>query len=113
MEVCDFIVKKGRGKSSILDKQYGKLIERVVDNMDEESETRWEIYNLIIKELFAIDDGKYFQEIKYRFTDNEDPNIVILDIVSRYKPDEVSNLIWFLKKKVEEFIDEDFFKRFS
>lgn len=112
MEVYDFIVKKGSGKSSILDKQYGKLIEEMVDKKDEDLETRWEIYNLIIKELMAVDDGKYFMEIKYRFTDGEDPNAVILDIISRYTPYEVSNLIWFLKKRLEEFAEEDFFKRF-
>lgn len=111
MEIYNFILKKG-GKSTTLDKQYGKLIKRIIDKGDEEMEERWEIYNLIIKELIDADGGKYFEEIKYRLTDSEDPNAVILDIISRYDPDEVSNLIWVFKKKLEEFIEEDFFKRF-
>lgn len=112
MEIYNFIVKKGQGKSSTLDKEYGKLLEGVVDRKDEETEMRWEIYNLIIKELISVDDGKYFMEIKYRLTDNEDPNIVILDILSRYEMNDLSNLMWFLKLRLEEFREEDFFKRF-
>jgi hypothetical protein len=34
-----------------------------------------------------------------------------LDIINR-ENDEVGGLVWFLKKRVEEYIDDDFFKRF-
>jgi hypothetical protein len=112
MELFDFILKKGSGKSTLLDKEYRKLIKDVVTLSDEEDSTRWEVYNLIIRELFNVDDGKYFQEIKYRFTDGENPNLVMLDIISRYKNDELSGLVWVLKRRVEEYADEDFFKRF-
>jgi hypothetical protein len=112
MEFCDFILKDSQGKNTTLDKEYSKLIKNVINGMDEETEARWEIYNLIIKELIDIDNGKYFKEIKYRLTDGENANKVILSIISRYDPNELSNLIWILKKKLEEFEEDDFFKRF-
>jgi hypothetical protein len=112
MEHFEFIVNGNKGKSRILDKQYRKLINDVVLTNNEEVEARWETYNLIIKEFFSIDDGKYFQEIKYRLTDGEDPNMVLLDIISRYSVSELSYLIWMLKRRIEDYIEEDFFKRF-
>jgi hypothetical protein len=112
MELLDFILKNGSGKNTLLDRAYAKLINQVIVKMDDEAEERWETYNLIIKELFAIDNGEYFQEIKYRFTDGENPNKVILDIVSRYASDELTYLIYHLSKRVEEYADEDFCKRF-
>lgn len=108
----DFIVKTGSGKNSNLDKAYSKLINAILVEMDEEAEERWETYNLIIKEFFTIDNGKYFEEIKYRLTDGEDPNDVILDIASRYEQAELTFLVSFLLKRVEEYVEEDFFKRF-
>jgi hypothetical protein len=112
MEHFEFIVKDNKGKSQILDKQYRKLINNVILSSNEETEARWETYNLIIKEFFDIDEGKYFQEIKYRLTDGEDPNMVLLDIISRYSVSELSYLIWMLKRRIEDYIEEDFFKRF-
>jgi len=112
MDFHNFIVKKGSGKNTRLDKAYSELLNGVIQTNDNEIEDRWETYNLIIKELFTIDDGLYFQEIKYRLTDGEDPNIVILDIVSRYGSDELTSLVWFLSKRVEEYAEDDVFKRF-
>ena len=112
MGFIDFIVKSGSGKNTNLDKAYSKLINSLLVEMDEEKEERWETYNLIIKELFETDNGMYFEEIKYRLTDGENPNHVILDIASRYHPNELSFLLTFLLKRVEEYSDEDYFKRF-
>lgn len=112
MELIDFIVKTGYGKNTNLDKAYTKLINRVLSETGEEGEERWETYNLIIKEFFEIDDGVYFEELKYRFTDGENPNNVILDIASRYEQENLSFLLSFLLKKVESFTEEDFLKRF-
>ena len=108
----DFIIKTRNGKNTSLDKAYSKLINEVLICSDEETEGRWETYNLIIKELFTLDNGKYFEEIKYRFTDGENPNEVILDIISRYNHEELNFLLSFLIKRVEEFLDEDYYKRF-
>lgn len=112
MKFCDFVVKNGVGKNTFLDKKYSRLISDVLLSLNEEKVERWETYNLIIKELLKIDDGLYFEEIKYRLTDNEDPNEVILDIVSRYWQGELSFLCNFLVKRVEEYREEDFLKRF-
>lgn len=113
MEVYDFIVKNGSGKNTRLDKAYSELINEVIQTKNDEQEERWETYNLIIKELFKIDNGIYFQEIKYRLTDGENANSVFLAIISRYSIDVLSSLVWFLKKRVEEYAEEDRFKRFS
>jgi hypothetical protein len=112
MEFCNFIVKKGIGKNTKLDKEYRKYINDVIMMNDENLEERWEIYNLIIKNLFDIDNGVYFEEIKYRITDNENPNHVILDIISRYPVDRLNFIMTYLVKRVEEYSEEDFFKRF-
>lgn len=112
METNNFIVKKGSGKNTILDKAYSELINDVLQTSDDEKEGRWETYNLIIKELFKVDDGLYFQEIKYRFTDGENPNSVILNILSRYDTNDLSSLVWILSNRVQEYAEEDFFQRF-
>lgn len=112
MELLDFIVKKSAGKKTLLDKAYTHLINNILVTMDEDQEERWGVYNLIIKELLIIDDGKYFEEIKYRLTDNENPNGVFLDIISRYASDELTSLMYFLGKRINEYLEEDFLKRF-
>jgi hypothetical protein len=112
MEIFNFIVKAGTGKHTTLDNEYRKIINNVILTNDEDKEIRWETYNLIISELFNTDEGKYFQEIKYRITDGEDPNHVILDVISRYKESDLSYLVWTLKRRLEEYAEDDFYKRF-
>lgn len=110
MDRMNFIVKTGRGKNTILDNEYKNLIENVVNN--EEVESRWEVYNLVIQELFKIDNGVYFKEIKYRLTDGENPNKVMLEILSRYENGVLNGFTFFLKKRIEEYAEDDFFQRF-
>jgi hypothetical protein len=110
MEAKNFLFKSGHGKQTTLDKAYYKHIHCILDTLDEESEIRWETYNLII-ELITCENHDYFSEIKYRITDGENPNDVILDIIER-NIDNSDSLIWFLKRRVEEYREEDFFKRF-
>jgi hypothetical protein len=83
----------------------------VLQTLDEELEFRWETYNLIIMQLVKQGKINYFKEMKYRLTDGEDPNEIILDILDR-ELDDMDGLIWFLKRRVEEYIEEDFFKKF-
>ena len=111
MEANNFLLKAGQGKKTALDKAYHKHISCILETLDEEKEGRWETYNLIIQELINQGKGDYFREIKYRLTDGEDPNTVILDIIER-ELDEVNGLIWFLKKRVEEYLEDDFIRRF-
>jgi hypothetical protein len=44
-------------------------------------------------------------------TDGENPNQIILDIIHRHS-DTVDGMIWFLKRRVEEYLEEDFYKKF-
>lgn len=106
MKEFNLIIKPDNGKFSILDKLYRGLVVNYLVNFDDETITRWEIYNSIMSELINI--GKYdsFQEIKYRLTDGENPNLVMLDIVNNFC--EENHLIWILKPQIESFIIEDF-----
>ena len=111
MEANNFLIKAGQGKKTTLDKAYYKHINWVIETLDEEKEARWETYNIIIQELIDGGRGKDFEEIKYRITDGEDPNKVMLDIIER-DIDGVSSLIWFLKRRIEEYLEDDYIKGF-
>lgn len=109
MEANNFFIKAGQGKKTTLDKAYTQHINKVLETLDEEKEGRWETYNIIIEELINDGKGKYFEEIKYRLTDGEDPNKVMLDIIER-DIDGVSGIIWFLKRRIEEYLEDDYIR---
>jgi hypothetical protein len=111
MKANEFIYKVSQGKNSTLDKAYYKHINNLFDDISEEKQERWETYNIIIGQL--VEDGKLqsFSEIKYRLTDGEDPNAVILDILERFT-DEMNSTLWFLKRKLEEYKEDDYLSRF-
>ena len=44
-------------------------------------------------------------------TDGENPNEIILDIIHRHS-DTVDGMIWFLKRRIEEYLEDDFYKKF-
>ena len=111
MEANNFLYKASQGKPTLLDKAYYKHISRILDNLDDEEEIRWETYNLIIQELINQGNNEYFTEIKYRLTDGEDPNYVILDIINR-DSDDINGLVWFLKRRLEEYIEDDYIRGF-
>lgn len=111
MEANNFLLKASQGKRTTLDKAYCKHINTILETIDEEKECRWETYNLIIQELIEQGKRDYFEEIKYRLTDGEDPNKVILEVIAR-DSDSVSGLIWLLKRRLEEYLEDDFIKRF-
>jgi hypothetical protein len=111
MEANNFFIKAGQGKKTTLDKAYYKHINTILGTLDEEKEGRWETYNIIIQELINEGKGKDFEEIKYRLTDGEDPNQVMLDIIER-DIDGVSGLIWFLKRRIEEYLEDDYIRKF-
>jgi hypothetical protein len=105
------LLKPGHGKKSTLDKAYNKHLINILNSLDEDSQARWETYSFIIEKL--IEEGKeiYLKEIKYRLTDGENPNEVILDILER-ETENMDGLTWMLKRRIEEFLEDDFFKRF-
>ena len=106
-----FPFKASQGKTTNLDKAYLNHIKNVFDESNESQEERWEVYNFITQEL--VNDGKedYYTEIKYRITDGEDPNDIILDIIER-NIDNISDMVWFFKRKIEEYKEEDLISRF-
>jgi EAL domain-containing protein (putative c-di-GMP-specific phosphodiesterase class I) len=111
MKANNFPITASKGKRTTLDKAYSRHITNVLETLDKEKEERWETYNVIIQEL--IDEGKidYFKEIKYRLTDGEDPNKVMLEIIER-DGDEAGGLIWILKRRLEEYLEDDYLKSF-
>jgi hypothetical protein len=111
MEAKNLLLKSGGNCRTFLDKAYNKHILNLINTLDEEEESRWETYNLIVSELIKNTNKDFMKEIKYRLTDGENPNEVILDIIDR-ESENVGGLVWFLRKRIEEYIDEDFFKRF-
>lgn len=110
MEDFDFTIKSGSGKYSNLDKEYDKFLKKTLQTLDEEKLYRWETYNLIMEELIKEGKVSTFEEIKYRLTDGEDPNDVMLDVITRESNS--SGLVWLMKKRIEEYKNEDFFNNF-
>jgi hypothetical protein len=110
MKAFDFTIKIGAGSYSSLDKEYNHYIMNNLRTVPEEYYCRWETYNLIMEQLIKENKINVFEEVKYRLTDGEDPNMVMLDIIKREKNE--CGIIWLMKKRIEEYIDEDFFNRF-
>jgi hypothetical protein len=111
MNTKNILFKSSSNRRTNLDKAYNSHIINLFEAMDEEKRARWEVYNLIIEVITEATKKDFMNEIKYRITDGDDPNKIMLDIIDR-QPDVVDGLIWFLRKKVEEYMDEDFFGRF-
>lgn len=109
METYNFVFKSGPGRTKTLDRHYIKLIKDMLQNVSEEKKDRWEVYNIIIEELLTLGLGNYFTELKYRITDGEDINHVLLDITNR---DDVSHFLTLFNNRLKEFIEEDFYDRF-
>jgi len=106
-----FLFKANQGKKTTLDKAYIKHINSILRESNEEEEARWETYIFILQSL--INDGKddCYNEIRYRLTDGENPNEVILEIIER-ESESLDNNIWFFKKRIEDYIEEDYFKKY-
>jgi len=111
MEAKNILFKSTNSNRTSLDKAYNKHMISVMDSLDEDKQARWETYNLVVEVLTESTKMDYMKEIKYRLTDGEDPNKVMLDIIDR-ESDNIDGLVWFLKRRIEEYIDEDFFNRF-
>lgn len=111
MDVKKFLLKDNKAKKTTLDKAYYKHINYMLETLNEDEEIRWDTYNLIVENLIKQGGKKILEEIKYRITDGENPCKVILDITNR-ESDNLDGMVWFLKKRLEEYLEEDFFKRF-
>jgi hypothetical protein len=111
MEITNFILKTGAGKNTKLDKEYLLFINNVISKQNEQENERWETYNIILKEFLTIDEN-ILKEFKYRVTDGDNPNEVILNTFDKYSNENLSALSWLLKRRIEEYLEEDFYKRF-
>lgn len=112
MESSKFLIRNGFGKLSELDKEYNRhmlLVSSTINSDDEE--LRWDTYSLIMDELKKDNKNDCVAEIKYRLTGGENPNEVFLDLITR-NGDDMSNLMWFMKKRLEDYVEEDYFKKF-
>jgi len=106
-----FLFQTNKSRKTTLDKAYNFHISKILQVLDEEEAARWETYNLIITELINDGHENYFDEVKYRLTDGENPNHVIKDILERDLVN-INGLVWLLKRRIDEYIEEDDIKRF-
>jgi hypothetical protein len=106
MKEFNLVIKSNSGKFNKLDKLYRDFVINSLTNFDDDTITRWEVYNTIMSELVNIGSHETFQEIKYRVTDGENPNLIMLDIINRFCDD--NDLIWLLKSQIKAFVIEDF-----
>jgi len=97
-------------KYNVLDKMFDRLIRESLNTMNDNYDDRWETYDLILYELKREFNYITYDEIKYRLTDGENINDVFYDIILRGEYS--SSLIWLFKRRIEEYIEEDFYNRF-
>ena len=105
------LLQENQVKKTTLDRAYKKHIVNKLTTFDEEEEERWETYNLIVNSLIKNDNYNYIDEMKYRVTDGENLNEVLLSFIERNVL-EVDGLVWLLKRRIEEYMEDDFLKRF-
>ena len=110
MKDFSLTIKSSSGKFSRLDNLYRNFAIDSMWSSNQNDIDRWEIYNIIMNGLISI--GKYnsFEEVKYRITDGENPNLVMLDIINKFCVD--NHLFWVVKPQIESFLDEDLTNRF-
>ena len=106
-----FLLNPSHSKKSKLDEAYNNHLINILKSIDEEGEDRWETYSIIIEQLVKQGKGHYLKEIKYRLSDGENPNEVILSIIERESED-IDSLTWFFKRRVEEYLEDDYFRKF-
>lgn len=97
-------------KKTALDVAFNKYIVKIFDKITKEDEDKWETYNTILEELATQGRKDYIDEIKYRLTEYENPNVVFSDVLSR--DNEINELLFFLKRRVDEYLEDDLYKRF-
>lgn len=105
------LYKEDEYKLSTLNKEYIKYLNKISKTISEDEQARWDTYNIILNELFSNNKKRVISEIKYRITDGENPNEVFLDVLDRDDID-LNNIDCFVKKRIEEYLDEDFYKKF-
>jgi len=112
MSLNDFIIDHGYSDNRYLNTAYKRFLQREVNTLIDESKIeRWEIYNMIADELVKFGYLTEFEELKYRLTELENPNDVILDILSYIN--EPPTIFMTLYHMIEQYADEDFYSKFG
>jgi hypothetical protein len=105
-----FKIKMGLGKYNALDREYSRYICNNLKKNDDTINDRFELYNLIMVELSEIGDKQSFDEVKYRVTDGEDINFVMLDIVKRYLDTNI--ILYSTYTEILEYISKDLTEKY-
>ena len=92
----------------LLDKRYLEYINTL--KLDEKKACRVDVYTEIISECVESYGEIIFDEIKYRITDGEDINMVMLDVLSRM---DRSGYMGKFKRDIEMFMDEDWIEKYT
>jgi len=108
MGAIKIMVKTHHNRYTMLDKTYRNFI---LNNFNTDFVDRLEIYNIIINELIVLGEYDSVDEIKYRITDGENPNDVILDIINKIPGD--NYLMWLVKPNIKTFLEEDLIKKYT
>lgn len=109
MRLDNFIIESEKSDNKILNRTYKNFLVKTITNADDDLFGRWEIYNMVMQELVNMGYHTEFNEIKYRLTDGEDVNHVILDVLNRV---DKTNMLHFMQRNVERFIEDDRYSRF-
>jgi len=110
MEHSNITIKAGSGTYNLLDKKYNRFIKNSLTDTDEETIERWFTYETIMTELIGLNRINLFEEVKYRLTGGEDPNDIILEIISR--DNELKTVLWSYSRRLNAYKNDDLLKRF-
>ena len=58
------LITKAKIKTPVLDKIYIRHINKILSDVTEETETRWEFYSVILHELCVTNNDNFINEIK-------------------------------------------------
>jgi len=87
-----------------------KLFNNLIRNNFSPSDERLEIYNFVTSELYKNKMFDYLSELKYRITDGENPNKVMLEIATR--DDITQTIFWPISRRLQDYWDEDLYSEF-
>lgn len=109
MNIKDFILGNCSPNKNKLDSDYQTFMLNTINNCTDDHIERWETYNDIIDEVVKLGYNSEFEEIKYRITDGENPNKVLLNVFTRI---ELSPILMFYSRHLEDYLESDKYSKF-
>lgn len=92
-------------KPTLLNKEFKSLFEKMRrEARTEDDLEKCEIYDMILVTLGNEREFVLEKEAKYRITDGEDADFVMLDIIKQR--DVLRSLLWMLESRLEQYIEE-------